>query len=52
MVVGEQIINGGDEILDYVEMNKFGKRNLIPALDENEREKHDALMAKLSLVPI
>jgi len=51
MQFGEEIINGSDEILEYLENNKLGKRSLFPT-DQDQLSKHRQLWDKLSPISI
>ena len=48
---GERIINGSDNILDYIERQKLGKRSLVPG-DSSGLKKYKHWMSKLEPLPI
>ena len=51
MKVGDTIINGSDNILEYMEVNKLGKESLYPT-DPDQLTKHDYFLDKLNPLPI
>ena len=48
---GENIINGSDEILEYIEKHNLGSRSLYPQ-DPSENKKHELWMSKLDPWPV
>lgn len=48
---GQNIINGSDEILEYIEKYNIGTRSLYPA-DPSEKKKHEFWMSQLVPLPI
>lgn len=51
MTVGDKIINGSDNILDYLENNKVGKESMYPT-DPEQLTKHKYFLDKLNPLPI
>ena len=51
MTVGEEIINGSDAILDYLEKNNLGKKSIYPS-DPDQLSKHNYFIEKFAPLPI
>lgn len=51
MKVGNDVVNGSDKILDYIETNKLGNRSLYPT-NPDLLSKHNHFYAKLDDLPI
>jgi len=51
MKVGNDVVNGSDKILDYIEEHKLGKRSLYPT-DPDLLSKHNHFYPKLDSLPI
>jgi len=51
MKFGDDVVNGSDKILDYIEANKLGKRSLYPT-DPDLLSKHNQFYSKLEATDI